>query len=101
MGISGYRTYGSNKKILPDERNVCGMKQMPLLRKVALKELLASGKHIDKRETMMFNACRLEFSGLHPILAQMDGETVLLQPEDFPAAIELSEKIIPVLKLES
>jgi hypothetical protein len=28
----------------------------------------------------------------------MDGETVLLQPEDFPAAIELTEPVIPVLK---
>ena len=42
---------------------------------------------------------RVEFSGLYPILAQMDGETVLLEPEDFPAAIELSEPVIPVLKL--
>jgi diacylglycerol kinase family enzyme len=99
MGISGNRTYGSNKKILPDERNVCGIKQMPLLRKIALKELFSTGKHIDKPEAMLFNAHRLEFTSQYPILAQMDGEAVLLQCEDFPAAIELSEKVIPVLKL--
>jgi hypothetical protein len=40
----------------------------------------------------------VEFRGEHPILAQMDGETVLLHPEDFPAAIELTEPIIPALK---
>jgi hypothetical protein len=28
----------------------------------------------------------------------MDGETVLLSPEDFPAAIELSDPLIPVLR---
>jgi diacylglycerol kinase family enzyme len=101
VGASGHRTYGSQKKILPDDRNVCAVKQMPLLRKLALKGLFTTGKHIDKPETILLNARRVEFSGSYPILAQMDGETVLLQPEDFPAAIELTEPLIPVLKLKS
>jgi hypothetical protein len=42
----------------------------------------------------------VEFSSVYPVLAQMDGETVLLEREDFPAAIELTEKVIPVLKPE-
>jgi hypothetical protein len=29
----------------------------------------------------------------------MDGETVLLQKEDFPAVMELTEPVIPVLRL--
>jgi hypothetical protein len=33
------------------------------------------------------------------MLAQMDGEAILLQPEDFPAVIELTDPVIPVLKL--
>jgi diacylglycerol kinase family enzyme len=99
VGISGHRTYGSQKKILPDDRNVCAIKQMPLLRKLALKGLFSTGGHIDKPESIAFNARRVEFSGSHPILAQMDGETVLLQQEDFPAAIELTAPVIPVLKL--
>jgi hypothetical protein len=41
----------------------------------------------------------VEIKGEYPILAQMDGETVLLQKEDFPVAIELSEPMIPVLRL--
>ena len=99
VGASGHRTYGSHKKILPDERNVCTVRQMPLLRKVALKGLFTTGKHITKPESILFNANRVEFSAMHPILAQMDGETVLLERSDFPAAIELTEKVIPVLKL--
>jgi diacylglycerol kinase family enzyme len=71
---------------------------MPLLRKVALKGLFSTGTHIDKPEAMLFNARRVEISGEHPILAQMDGEAVLLQREDFPIAIELTEPVIPVLK---
>ncbi|GHV88909.1 hypothetical protein AGMMS50267_12690 [Spirochaetia bacterium] len=99
VGASGKRTYGSHKKILPDDRNVCMLRQMSLLRKVALKELFATGTHIDKPEALLFNASRVEFSGIYPILAQMDGETVLLQVEDFPAAIELTEPVIPVITL--
>jgi diacylglycerol kinase family enzyme len=99
VGASGHRTYGSRKKILPDDRNVCALKQMSLWRKLALKELFNDGTHVDKPEAILFNASRVEFSGLYPILAQMDGETVLLRPEDFPAAIELSPPVIPVLKL--
>jgi diacylglycerol kinase family enzyme len=98
VGASGHRTYGSQKKILPDDRNVCAVKQMPLLRKLALKGLFTSGEHIDKPEAILFNARRVEISGRCPILAQMDGEAILLQPKDFPAAIELTEPLIPVLK---
>jgi diacylglycerol kinase family enzyme len=99
VGVSGHRTYGSRKKILPDDRNVCALNQMPLLRKLALKGLFNYGGHVDKPEAFLFNASRVEFSGRYPILAQMDGETVLLRPEDFPAAIELSPPVIPVLRL--
>jgi diacylglycerol kinase family enzyme len=100
VGAGGHRTYGSHKKILPDGRNVCALNQMPLLRKLALKGLFNTGAHVDKPEAVLFNAVRVEFSGLYPILAQMDGETVLLRREDFPSAIELTPPVIPVLKLQ-
>jgi diacylglycerol kinase family enzyme len=98
MGVSGRRTYGSQQKILPDDRNVCGIRQMPIYRKLAIKGLVARGAHVNSPEPRLFNAHRLEFSGSHPILAQMDGETVLLQPEDFPSAMELTAPVIPLLK---
>jgi diacylglycerol kinase family enzyme len=101
VGASGRRTYGSRKKILPDDRNVCALAQMSLARKLALKELFNDGTHIDKPEAHLFSASRVEFSGRYPVLAQMDGEAVLLRPEDFPAAIELSPPVIPVLKPRS
>jgi hypothetical protein len=31
----------------------------------------------------------------------MDGETTLLKPEDFPAVIQVSEPLIPVLNVET
>jgi diacylglycerol kinase family enzyme len=98
MGVSGRRSYGANKQVLPDDRNVCVAQQMPLLRKLTLKGLFSSGAHIDKPEFKLFTAHRVEFRGENPILAQMDGETALLTPEDFPAVIELTEPAIPVIK---
>jgi diacylglycerol kinase family enzyme len=99
MGASGRRTYGSQELILPDDRNVCCMKQMPLQRKLAIKGLVSKGKHADSPEAILFSAHRVEFTGSHHILAQMDGETVLLQPADFPAALELTAPVIPLLKI--
>jgi diacylglycerol kinase family enzyme len=95
VGISGRRTYGSHKWILPDERNVCILKQMSLLRKIALKEQFNTGSHVKEKEAIVFSAHKVCFSGLQPILAQMDGETVLLKEEDFPASIELTEPLVP------
>jgi len=98
VGESGRRTYGSHNWILPDERNVCILKQMPVYRKLSLKTLLKRGTHVDTPEAMLWNAHSVEFNAQYPLLAQMDGETELLEKGDFPALIELSPPVIPVLK---
>ena len=99
VGESGRRSYGSHQWILPDERNVCAIRQMPLIRKLALKGSLAYGTHIDRSEAILWNAQSVEFSSRYPMLAQMDGEAVLLDESDYPAVIELTEPVIPVLKM--
>jgi len=99
MGASGRRCYGSRQMILPDDRNVCALKQMPLHRKIVLKDLIVTGGHAKNPESILFNASRIVLSGEYPILAQMDGETVRLEKEDFPAVIELTDAVIPVLKI--
>jgi diacylglycerol kinase family enzyme len=98
VGESGHRTYGSHKHILPDDRNVCILRQMPLLKKVIFKERFNTGTHAGQPEATLFNADKIEFRYDTPILAQMDGETVRLEPEDFPVSITLSDPVIPVLK---
>jgi diacylglycerol kinase family enzyme len=98
MGASGNRTYGSQQKILPDDRNICCIKQMPIFRKLAIKGQVKKGKHTKNSEVIMLNAHRLEFTGCHQVLAQMDGETVLLHPDDFPAVLEITAPVIPLLK---
>jgi diacylglycerol kinase family enzyme len=98
MGVSGNRTYGSQQHILPDDRNVCGIKKMPFLRKLKIKGQVVKGKHIKNRDALLFNAHHIEFNNSNPILAQMDGETTLLQPDDFPAVMSLTTPVIPLLK---
>jgi diacylglycerol kinase family enzyme len=97
VGESGRRCYGSQNWILPDDRNVCAIKQMSLFRKLALKGLFSSGTHADKKEAILWNSSRVEFKSQYPLLAQMDGETVLLEGNDFPAVIELTEPAINIL----
>jgi|GEM_PF-176837 len=98
MGESGCRTYGANKKILPDERNICCMRQMPLFRKFFIKGLMSSGAHVNEKEAVLFTGSRMEIKCNHPILAQMDGETILLEKDDFPIVIELTDPVIPIIK---
>jgi diacylglycerol kinase family enzyme len=62
VGESGHRCYGSQNHILPDDRNVCWIRQMPLLRKIALKGLFPTGAHINKPGCTLFNANRVEIS---------------------------------------
>lgn len=88
MGVSGRRTYGSNKRILPDDDNVCAVRQMPFGRKIALKARIDSGKIRDFGEVELFSAAYLEFRYGDRILVQMDGEAELLTPADFPLRIE-------------
>ena len=98
VGESGHRCYGSHNWILPDERNMCAMKHMSVFRKLALKGLFATGTHIGEPEAMLWNARSVEICARQPILAQMDGETALLEKNDFPAVIELTEPVIQILK---
>jgi diacylglycerol kinase family enzyme len=98
MGESGFRTYGSNQKILPDDRNICGIREMPLTRKLFLKKFIKNGNHINFPEVILYSAERLVIEYNEKILVQLDGETHLLGNPDFPLTMELTEPLIPVLK---
>ncbi len=97
MGVSGHRTYGSNKKILPDERNVCGIRQMNLFKKLIFKGAVMDGEHTKLKDAFFFHAEEIEIQYSRKILAQTDGDGILLGPEDFPIRFVLSEDRIPVL----
>lgn len=98
MGVSGYRTYGSNQKILPDERNVCGAIEMPLLKKLNLKSKVKAGTHTQYPEILLYTADKAEIFYENTILLQLDGESYKLTSTDFPLTMELTEPFIPILK---
>lgn len=101
MGISGRRRYGANKPILPDDDNVCAIRQMPLLRKLALKGPIASGAHRKFPEALLFSASELEISYGADILVQMDGEAHALCAADFPLRIVRTEALVRYLALRA
>jgi diacylglycerol kinase family enzyme len=98
MGASGHRTYGSNQKILPGNEDVCGVRDMPLLRKLALKKHFRLGTHASFPETILYNADRLVIDYGEKILVQLDGEAHLLEQKDFPVTMERTEGFITILK---
>jgi len=98
MGASGNRTYGSNQKILPDGRNVCGIHEMSLAKKLAMKKHFKNGTHISFPVTEMYSASKLEIGYSEKILVQLDGEGCLLDVNDFPLVMELSKPFISVIK---
>ncbi|HKL84996.1 MAG TPA: diacylglycerol kinase family protein [Treponemataceae bacterium] len=98
MGVSGKRTYGSNQKILPDDRNICAAREMSLRRKLLLKKHVREGTHTSFPEMIVFSADRLVLHYSQKILIQFDGEARLLTPADFPLVMELTEPIITILK---
>lgn len=98
MGESGHRTYGSNQKILPGEDNVCGVREMPLLRKLSLRKHFKNGTHASLPETILYTADKMVIDYSERILVQMDGEAHLLEPADFPLIMERTEPFITILK---
>jgi len=101
LGVSGHRTYGSHQKILPDDRNVCIAKKMPLLKKLILKEKFKSGKHVSYKEAFLCNAEKLEIQYDNPILVQMDGEVHLVGKENFPMTFERTEPVIRIIEKDN
>ena len=98
MGVSGRRTYGSNQKILPDDNNVCGVREMPLLRKLKLKKSFTIGNHAHFPETILCRAEKMVVYYGERILVQLDGEAHLLYPADFPLTMELTEPFITIIR---
>lgn len=100
VGVSGHRTYGSNKPILPDDDNACAVFQMSLFRKLAFKDRIASGGHRGLGEDVvrLFSGTRFELDYPRGILLQRDGEVDELGPADFPLVMEVTEPLYHVVE---
>ncbi len=88
MGATGNRQYGSNKSILPDERNCITISQTSLFRKLILKGPIEHGHHENISELTHFSADKILIDYHERIPLQCDGETDILAKCDFPLFIE-------------
>ncbi len=98
MGVSGNRQYGSNKRILPDDDNVCAVSETSLFRKLTIKNSITAGLHHGLREVDHLRADRLVLEYDGRVLVQMDGEDHALEPADFPLVIERTPSIINTIE---
>ena len=88
LGASGNRQYGSNKRILPDERNGITVSQTSLFRKLLVKGSIEKGFHQGIREVLHFDADRIEVRYSERLPLQCDGEVEELARCDFPLVME-------------
>jgi len=96
MGVSGHRTYGSNKHILPDDDNVCAVYKMSLANKLKFKEVVQAGGHRGLDILRLFSARRIVFDYPEALLLQCDGEVTRLGKSDFPLVMEVTKPLYNV-----
>ena len=96
MGVSGHRTYGSNKLIMPDDDNVCAVSTMGLGQKLKFKGRIISGEHRGLDGVRLSAARRIVFEYPEAILLQCDGEVTRLGKADFPLVMEVTKPLYNV-----
>ena len=100
LGASGHRTYGSNHLILPTDENVCFTQAVNLIKKLMIKHRFKDGTHYGKPYSVFYEADMIKISYNEKILVQLDGESHLLQKDDFPIVMKKTEPLIPVIVLD-
>lgn len=98
MGVSGNRTYGGGKLVLPGRENVCTIGRMKLGRKFTVKEILYKGEHTALDEVAMYEAREMSVNFSGAMLFQHDGEVIPLKKEDFPVKLRILQPSVPVLR---
>lgn len=100
LGVSGYRQYGSNHKILPCEENFCALHDMSFYKKILRKNSFNNGLHYKKSWTTFGTAQKIKIDTNANILIQMDGEVHLLQAKQFPLIMELTDPVIKIIECD-
>ena len=98
MGVSGNRTYGGGKLVLPGRENVCTIGRMKLGRKFTVKDILYKGEHTELEEVTMYEAREMTVNFSEKMLFQHDGEVIPLKKEDFPVNLRILPPAVQVLR---
>jgi diacylglycerol kinase family enzyme len=92
MGVSGKRSYGKGKRVLPNERNLCLVPRLSLLEILKLKTLFFRGEHgaVPGVEFFQSQDIRVSFQG--KLWFQSDGEPFYLEGKNGEVRISLSQE---------
>ena len=99
-GVTGQRRYGGGKHVLPGYENFCAIGRMGTVAKVRLKGLFYRGDHVTDHRVRMRSVQKAVVHYSRRIPMQLDGESVWLEPENFPLEIVVRPPRIPVLSLD-
>ena len=94
IGAKGYSEYGHGMKILPDERNVCTVQHMNLLRLLQNEPIFYKGQHEILPEVHFYKSNRIEFRSTQPLWLQRDGQTTHVSLKQYPLIFEMVENCI-------
>ncbi|MCX7788762.1 MAG: diacylglycerol kinase family protein, partial [Spirochaetes bacterium] len=101
FGVSGHRSYGNHKWILPGEENLCAITDRSFRKKLQLKNLLYAGKHVNQEGVLVRKAQQVRFHYDSSLYLQYDGEAIRLEQDNFPCQMELISTRIRTLKESS
>lgn len=97
LGVSGWRTYGSEKWVLPGEENLCAIEKGGLFRNLQIKRHLFKASHPSLPYTFMTQTNRVVIAYPGRIPLQLDGEVLWLNSDDFPMELKIVDTGIKVL----
>lgn len=98
FGTSGRQTYGSGKKVLPDDDNFCLAGRKNLLTKLSYRKPFYEGTHRGLDGIVLARGRSLTVKSPVRVPMQMDGEVLWLDPTDFPLHMEVVDRGLRVLK---
>lgn len=97
LGVSGFRTYGNEKWVLPAEENLCSIRAGSIFHNMRVKSRLFKATHDTVDGTTMHSAAEITVRYPARLLMQVDGEVQWLEPEDFPVRLRVIETGIRIL----
>jgi diacylglycerol kinase family enzyme len=99
FGASGHRTYGSGKRVLPDDDNFCLAAKRNLFTKLAYRRPFYEGAHRGLPGILLAKGDELRVWSPVRVPLQMDGEAMWLEPHEFPLTLTITDKGLRILSL--
>ena len=97
LGVTGHRTYGAGKKVLPDDDNFCLAGKKNLFTKLAYRKPFYTGTHRGLSGITLATGDGLRVESSVRIPLQMDGEVLWLDPSHSPLVMTVKDRGLKVL----